>query len=59
MPSTLTQDLGLLKRIAAHAELINAVTVACTEALNAGTSREDVSAALARIQELLDQEEDD
>ena len=41
-----------------HAELVQAVTDACVKALNAGFAREDAAAVLARVQELLEQEDE-
>jgi len=41
-----------------HAELVAVLTNACTAALKGGMSKEDVAAALARIQELIEQSED-
>jgi hypothetical protein len=46
------------KRLMTHAELTQAVTQAILAALAAGMTREDVAAAVTRVVELLEQEDD-
>ena len=46
------------KRLTTHAELTNAITQAILAALAAGMTREDVAAAVTRVVELLEQEDD-
>ena len=41
-------------RIMSHSELTAAIVAACTKALKAGMSQEDVAAVLARVQELIE-----
>jgi hypothetical protein len=41
-----------------HQELIDALTAACVAALKAGLTDGDVSCALARLQELVEQSDD-
>ena len=46
------------KRLMAHAELTQAITQAIVTALATGMAREDVAAAVTRVVELLEQEDD-
>ncbi len=50
--------MNAMEALMKHAELIAVLTNACTDALKGGMSKEDVVAALARIQELIEQSED-
>lgn len=47
-----------LETLMTNGRLTQAVTEACTAALKAGLSKEDVIAVLARIQELLENSDD-
>jgi hypothetical protein len=47
------------KALMTHAELVQALAVACQKALQAGMSKEDVKAAVDRVSELLDAADDE